>query len=134
MLSVWVDLFEHWEEENIMAQLTHRLVVNTLDSLECISQTREERLRALARTRAVLDYNTHIQAAREEGREEGMKTLLQGMIEMRYVPLSLRRDDFIPLLGGVAGWPDGVVGVVVWLGCFFKSEKHHPVSFAATPP
>ncbi len=67
-----------------MAQLTHTPVVTALRSLETLSQTKEERLRALARERAVWDYNTDIITAREEGLEEGMqkgmeKGLQQGM-------------------------------------------------------
>jgi len=67
-----------------MAQLTHTPVVTALRSLETLSQTKEERLRALARERAVWDYNTDIITAREEGLEEGMqkgmeKGLQQGL-------------------------------------------------------
>ena len=63
-----------------MAQLTHTPVMTVLQSLEQMSQTKEERLRALARERAVWDYNTDIITAREEGLEEGMqKGLQQGM-------------------------------------------------------
>ena len=79
-LKNWVDLFEHWQEQHIMAQLTHTPVMTVLQSLEQMSQTKEERLRALARERAVWDYNTDIITAREEGLEEGMqKGLQQGM-------------------------------------------------------
>jgi|GEM_PF-2542586 len=56
-----------------MAQLTHTPVMTVLQSLEQMSQTKEERLRALARERAVWDYNTDIITAREEGREEGIQ-------------------------------------------------------------
>ncbi len=103
-LKNWVDLFEHWQEQHIMAQLTHTPVVTALRSLETLSQTKEERLRALARERAVWDYNTEIQVAeergeqrglemgiqkgmqkgREEGREEGMKIFLRSMIETKF--------------------------------------------------
>ena len=63
-----------------MAQLTHTPVVTALRSLETLSQTKEEQLRAIARQRAVWDYNTDIITAREEGLEEGMqKGLQQGM-------------------------------------------------------
>ena len=91
-----------------MAQLTHALVMTVLQSLEQMSQTKEERLRALARERAVWDYNTDIITAREEGmqvgmekgiekglqqgmqkgiqkgREDGMQTLLLTLIEARF--------------------------------------------------
>ena len=67
-----------------MAQLTHTPVMTVLQSLEQMSQTKEERLRALARERAVWDYNTDIITAREEGREEGMQTLLRTLIEARF--------------------------------------------------
>ena len=70
-----------------MAQLTHTPVMTVLQSLEQMSQTKEERLRALARERAVWDYNTDIITAREEGREEGiqaMRTLLRTLIEARF--------------------------------------------------
>ena len=79
-----------------MAQLTHTPVMTVLQSLEQMSQTKEERLRALARERAVWDYNTDIITAREEGleegmqkgiqkgREDGMQTLLRTLIEARF--------------------------------------------------
>ncbi|GAB2940251.1 hypothetical protein [Aquaspirillum soli] len=67
-----------------MAQLTHTPVMTVLQSLEQMSQTKEERLRALARERAVWDYNTDIITVREEGREEGMQTLLRTLIEARF--------------------------------------------------
>ncbi len=87
-----------------MAQLTHTPVMTVLQSLEQMSQTKEERLRALARERAVWDYNTDIitareegleegiqkgreegrQEGREEGREEGMKIFLRSMIETKF--------------------------------------------------
>ena len=75
-----------------MAQLTHTPVMTVLQSLEQMSQTKEERLRALARERAVWDYNTDIITAREEGleegmqkgREEGMKIFLRSMIETKF--------------------------------------------------
>ena len=75
-----------------MAQLTHTPVVTALRSLETLSQTKEEQLRAIARQRAVWDYNTDIITAREEGieegiqkgREEGMKIFLRCMIETRF--------------------------------------------------
>ncbi len=72
--------------------------------METLSQTKEEQLRAIARQRAVWDYNTDIitareegieegiqkglekgiQKGREEGREEGMKIFLRCMIETRF--------------------------------------------------
>ena len=87
-----------------MAQLTHTPVMTVLQSLEQMSQTKEERLRALARERAVWDYNTEIQVAEErgeqrglekgiekgmkkgmeKGREEGMKIFLRSMIETKF--------------------------------------------------
>ena len=83
-LKNWVDLFEHWQEQHIMAQLTHTPVMTVLQSLEQMSQTKEERLRALARERAVWDYNTEIQVAEERGEQRGLekgmqKGLQQGM-------------------------------------------------------
>ena len=67
-----------------MAQLTHTPVMTVLQSFEQMSQTKEERLRALARERAVWDYNTEIQVAEERGEQRGLekgmqKGLQQGM-------------------------------------------------------
>ena len=64
-----------------MAQLTHTPVMTVLQSLEQMSQTKEERLRALARERAVWDYNTDIITAREEGIEEGIQKGLEKGIQ-----------------------------------------------------
>ncbi|WP_155846500.1 hypothetical protein [Aquaspirillum serpens] len=78
-----------------MTQLTHTPVVTALRSLETLSQTKEEQLRAIARQRAIWDYNTDIITAREEGIEEGMQkglekgkqamqALLRTLIEARF--------------------------------------------------
>ena len=74
-----------------MAQLTHTPVMTVLQSLEQMSQTKEERLRALARERAVWDYNTEIQVAEERGEQRGlekgiqaMQILLRTLIEARF--------------------------------------------------
>ena len=64
-----------------MAQLTHTPVVTALRSLETLSQTKEEQLRAIARQRAVWDYNTDIITAREEGIEEGIQKGLEKGIQ-----------------------------------------------------
>ena len=60
-----------------MAQLTHTPVMTVLQSLEQMSQTKEERLRALARERAVWDYNTEIQVAEERGEQRGLEMGIQ---------------------------------------------------------
>ena len=78
-----------------MAQLTHTPVVTALRSLETLSQTKEEQLRAIARQRAVWDYNTEIQVAEERGEQRGlekgiqkgvqaMQALLRTLIEARF--------------------------------------------------
>ncbi len=78
-----------------MAQLTHTPVMTVLQSLEQMSQTKEERLRALARERAVWDYNTDIITAREEGLEEGIqKGREEGIQAMRSLLLTLIEARF----------------------------------------
>ncbi len=52
--------------------------------LDKADHTKEEQLRAIARQRAVWDYNTDIITAQEEGLEEGMKIFLRSMIETRF--------------------------------------------------
>ena len=52
--------------------------------LDKADRTKEEQLRAIARQRAVWDYNTDIITAQEEGLEEGMKIFLRSMIETRF--------------------------------------------------
>ena len=64
-----------------MAQLTHTPVMTVLQSLEQMSQTKEERLRALARERAVWDYNTEIQVAEERGEQRGLEKGMQKGLE-----------------------------------------------------
>ena len=64
-----------------MAQLTHTPVTTVLQSLEQMSQTKEERLRALARERAVWDYNTEIQVAEERGEQRGLEKGMQKGLE-----------------------------------------------------
>ena len=52
--------------------------------LDKADRTKEEQLRAIARQRAMWDYNTDIITAREEGLEEGMKIFLRSIIETRF--------------------------------------------------
>ncbi len=78
-----------------MAQLTHTPVVTALRSLETLSQTKEEQLRAIARQRAVWDYNTDIITAREEGLEEGIqKGREEGIRAMRAIFRTLIQARF----------------------------------------
>uniref|UniRef100_UPI0003B34D05 hypothetical protein n=1 Tax=Aquaspirillum serpens TaxID=190 RepID=UPI0003B34D05 len=77
-------------------------VVTALRSLETLSQTKEEQLRAIARQRAVWDYNTDIITAREEGLEEGIQ---KGREEGREEGIRAMRAIFRTLIQARFGDP-----------------------------
>ncbi len=71
-LAAWITLFEHWQEDDLMATITHEPVQKARDKLAALSADAETRRLAFVRERALLDEASLLKDAREEGREEGM--------------------------------------------------------------
>ncbi len=70
-LAAWITLFEHWQEDDLMATITHEPVRKARDKLAALSADAETRRLAFVRERALLDEASLLKDAREEGREEG---------------------------------------------------------------
>ena len=70
-LAAWITLFEHWQEDHLMATITHEPVRKARDKLAALSVDAETRRLAFVRERALLDEASLLKDAREEGREEG---------------------------------------------------------------
>jgi predicted transposase/invertase (TIGR01784 family) len=76
-LRAWITLFEHWQEEQRMSQITDEPVRRAYDKLKTLSQDEEARRLAFVRERALHDEATLLLEAREDGLEEGRKEGLQ---------------------------------------------------------
>ena len=70
-LADWIALFEHWNEDQRMNQVTDQPARAALDKLKRISGDAEARRLAFVRERALLDERSLLKDARDEGREEG---------------------------------------------------------------
>jgi predicted transposase/invertase (TIGR01784 family) len=76
-LGAWVTFFEHWQEEQTMAQVEHAPIQQALNRVRELSADEEARRLAFVRERALHDEATLLKEAREEGREEGERIGLQ---------------------------------------------------------
>ncbi|WP_295591198.1 hypothetical protein [uncultured Lamprocystis sp.] len=76
-LGAWIALFEHWQEEDIMAQIVEPPVRAALEKLKTLSADAEARRLAFVRERALRDERSLLKDAREEGREEGRAEALR---------------------------------------------------------
>ncbi|MBB1488664.1 Rpn family recombination-promoting nuclease/putative transposase [Oceanospirillum sediminis] len=72
-LNDWITFFEHWQEDALMATITHEPIKKAMDRIRQLSADDEEKRLALVRERALHDEATLMYEAREEGREEGLE-------------------------------------------------------------
>jgi predicted transposase/invertase (TIGR01784 family) len=72
-LRAWITLFEHWQEDERMSQITDEPVRRAYEKLKTLSQDAEARRLAFVRERALHDEATLLLEAREDGREEGLE-------------------------------------------------------------
>ncbi len=70
-LAPWIALFERWQEDDTMSQITEEPARAVLDKHRNLSADEETRWLAFARERALYDEWTLIVEARAEGRAEG---------------------------------------------------------------
>ncbi|KAA6185101.1 Rpn family recombination-promoting nuclease/putative transposase [Thiohalocapsa marina] len=94
-LGAWITFFEHWQEEQTMAQVEHAPIQQALNRVRELSADEEARRLAFVRERALHDEATLLKEAREEGREEGERIGLQ-----RGEQLGLQKGEQIGLQKG----------------------------------
>jgi predicted transposase/invertase (TIGR01784 family) len=70
-LKAWVSFFEHWNDEDIMANIHYEPVQRAMESLKHLSAEAETRRLAFVRERAQRDEVAVRRMEREEGRAEG---------------------------------------------------------------
>jgi predicted transposase/invertase (TIGR01784 family) len=70
-LAAWITLFEHWQEDDTMSQLTDEPVRAAFNKLKHLSADTEARRLAFVRERALRDELTLLKEARAEGQTEG---------------------------------------------------------------
>ncbi|WP_242475446.1 hypothetical protein [Thiohalocapsa halophila] len=72
-LAAWVALFQHWQEDDVMNQITDDPVRSAYDKLKALSADPETRWLAFQRERALLEEQTLLSEAREEGIGKGVE-------------------------------------------------------------
>jgi len=85
-LGAWITLFEHWQEEDTMAQIVDPPVRAALDKLKTLSADAEARRLAFVRERALRDERSLLKDAREEGLEAGRE---EGRAALRLTAINL---------------------------------------------
>jgi hypothetical protein len=79
---------EHWNEPDVMSQIDHPPVREAMAKLQEISRSEEDRYRAIARERALIDHVTLLGDAQETGRTQGKAEALSRLLTHRFGPLS----------------------------------------------
>ncbi len=97
-LTAWIKLFRHWQEEEIMSDITEAPVRALYGKLQQLSADEEAQRLAFVRERALLDEQTLLNEAREEGREEGLREVAINMIRTTALD-----DAAIAAITGIAG-------------------------------
>ena len=88
----WVRFFQHWQEDSIMAEVTHEPVKKAMGSIRQLSADEEARRLAESLEWGRINWNLSIGSARregleqgrEEGREEGQSRTLQRLLTRRF--------------------------------------------------
>ena len=73
----WISFFEHWQEDAVMAKVTHEPVKKAMGSIRQLSADEEAQRLAEARARGLWNWNHSIGAARREGMEQGLEQGLE---------------------------------------------------------
>jgi hypothetical protein len=79
-LAAWITLFEHWQEDPLMASITHEPVRKARDKLAALSADAETRRLAFVRERALLDEASLLKDAREEGKDAARRETALNLI------------------------------------------------------
>ena len=75
-LSDWVTFFEHWQEEQRMATISHAPIQQALNRVRQLSADEEAQRLAFVRERAMRDEVSYLSEARQEGLKEGQHNAL----------------------------------------------------------
>ncbi len=138
-LADWIILFEHWQEEALMATITDEAVLKARDKLGRLSADAETRRLAFVRERALLDEASLLKDAREEGREEGVtegktegkaETLLR-QLRRRFGAVPTWAEERIELASPqqLDAWLDGIFdadGVIGLIGPAGGPDRRSP--------
>ncbi|MBK1632350.1 hypothetical protein CKO31_16725 [Thiohalocapsa halophila] len=79
-LSAWITLFEHWQEEDSMSNITDADTRRAYDKLKSLSADDEARRLAFVRERALHDEAQLLLEAREEGHDNAQRQIAINMI------------------------------------------------------
>lgn len=77
----WVRFFEHWQEDRVMADITHEPVKKAMGSIKELSADEEAQRLAEARERGLINWNWSMHAARQEGLEQGLEQGLRRTLQ-----------------------------------------------------
>lgn len=90
-LNAWITFFEHWQEDALMASITHEPIKKAMNRIKLLSASEEEKRLALVRERALHDEATLMHESREEGLEEAREEARQktAMAVMNLIKLGL---------------------------------------------
>ncbi|MCV6589283.1 MAG: hypothetical protein OIF57_09670 [Marinobacterium sp.] len=80
-LSAWITFFEHWQEDTLMANVSHPPVQNALNRIRQLSADEKAQRRAFVRERALHDKVTLMREAREEGIAQGLELGIEKGLE-----------------------------------------------------
>jgi predicted transposase/invertase (TIGR01784 family) len=94
-LRDWISFFEHWQDEQAMAKITHEPVKTAMNRIKALSADEQARYRAFARERALSDEVTLLREAKEEGLQEGrqegeilgQRRILRKLLILKFGPL-----------------------------------------------
>lgn len=113
-LAAWVAFLEHWKEPDVMSQIDYPPVREAMAKLQEISLSEEERYRAIARERALIDHATLLGDAQETGRTKGKAEALSRLLIHRFGTLSPSAQATISsaLEPQLDAWLDGVFEAV----------------------
>ena len=81
-LAAWIALFQHWQEDNVMSQITDDPVRSAYEKLKALSADPDTRWLAFQRERALLEEQTLLSEAREEGRAETQRETAERMLRL----------------------------------------------------
>ncbi len=77
----WVRFFRHWQEDSIMAEVTHEPVKKAMGSIRQLSADEEAQRLAESLERGRINWNLSIGSARREGLEQGLEQGLERGLE-----------------------------------------------------
>ena len=99
-LRAWITFFKHWQEELIMATVTHEPVKQAMNRIRQLSADEEARRLAFVRERALHDEVSFLNEAKREGREEGRQEAREEFAR-NLIAMNLLTDEQIAAASGL---------------------------------